>query len=698
MIKFSFDKKIKILLAVIGITIISGCGFWLDFKTYFNTYYNANKIFIQAETEVLKNKTELFYYEEKPITQAQKKQFDDVIKKTSSILQYSTESSYFEDALLMTGKSFYYQQNYSRALRKFNELAALSGSSLFLESKLWIGKTQLQLRDFNAAIKILNEVIEEAVDNDETQILIEAYKSKIGYLIYSEDFESAIEESNNFFNEDILEELKAEILYELGLLYLNNNELVEAKNSFEKVQNYSPNFEIDFNSKFELAKLSQKTGELDKSLELFEGLRAEDKFSDNWNLLDLQMAKIYYDQKEIEKALEKFTYVDTTYAKTVSSGTAQFYRAEILENYYFDYDSALVFYQKVLSSNADQETKNNAQKKSTLLNKYINLHKVNKELNLKYLYLTDDNAFRKDSLDYIFKLKEDSIKAKIEAEAALESEGPTQKGRPKQQQKVIPKIPKPERPKISVDSLHSLFSQNYFELANLLYTEFDNPDSAFFYYQKSLEEKENNPNQAQTYYAIGSYYLLNNDKNKADSIFSIVYEKFPDNPIRNEAAKQIGKPIYDFKKDPLEEDFNYAESLYEDNKYDSAIESLFKIYRSNRTSEYAPKSLYTIGYILEKELNLPDSAASIYDTLTSKYRNSVYAKDVLLRLTGFKQEQNRLIAIQDSIKKAEESLIKEKLKIDKTEVNANSISNIKVDSLQIPDSKVKIDSTEIKRK
>ena len=48
----------------------------------------------------------------------------------------------------MTGKSFYLQQNYSRALRKFNELATVEESELLLENQMWIGKTKLKLREF----------------------------------------------------------------------------------------------------------------------------------------------------------------------------------------------------------------------------------------------------------------------------------------------------------------------------------------------------------------------------------------------------------------------------------------------------------------------------------------------------------------------------------------------------------------------
>lgn len=655
---------IKILIAGILLASISGCGVWTNFKTYFNTYYNANKIFEEAEQGVFEIRNDLFYYEEIPITKTLSKDFDIVIEKTSAILQHNKESDYVPDALLMTGKSFYYQQNYSRALRKFNELATREDSELLLENKLWIGKTYLQMREFDRALMILEEVREEAKSLEEEEILIEVYKSEIGYLIYIEDYSTAVNEINELINTDIEDELRAEVLYELGRMYKLTGDYESAAETFLKVSNYSPTFEVDFNSKFESAKIKGEIGQQNESMELLQDLRDEDKFSDNWGDIDLEIGKIYYDRNEIEEALDKFTEVDTTYSKTEAASIAGFYRAEILEDYFHDYDSALVFYKAALSSIAPLKLRNIAKKKSQLLNQYLGFHTKLGDLNKQYLYLTDDNAFIQDSIDYEFLVKQDSINA-AEQQQSSDPRGS------RQNKQVKSKYKMPIRPKIPADSLLALKSKNHFELANLLFAEFNDPDSAFYYYNLSLEEDPDNPNEAQTYYAIGNYFLVKKNKEKADSMFSIVYDKFEFNPIRNEAAKHIGKPLYDFDKDPVEDEYIEAEAFYDSLKYGKAISKLFQIYKENPKSIYASKSLYTIGFILENELNMPDSAASVYDTLSSKYATSEYSKSILVKLNTYKSEQLRLQAVQDSIKKA-------------AEIKLDSIENsVKQDSLQI---------------
>ena len=658
----SNNKILKIFSLIFIVSLLSGCGIWTNFKTYFNTYYNAKVLFEEAEEKLLLERNELFYFEEKPISKNISDNFNKVIEKTSAILQYSKESDFVEEALLLTGKSFYYQQNYSRALRKFNELIAITDSDLALENKLWIGKTKLQMREFETALRILEEVKKEAFENDEEEIQIEGYRSIIGYLIYSKDYDLATAEMNDFFETDIDNELKAEVLFEMGNLYKLNDDFESAEKAFAQVENYSPSFDVDFNSKFEVAKLKGELGHVDESLVLLNNLRDQDKFIDNWGDIDLEVGKIYYDRNEIEQALDKFTEVDTTYKKTESASIAGFYRGEILENHFHDYDSALTFYKSAASSTAPPEIRNVAQKKSRLLNQYIVFHNKLEDLQTQFMYVTDENVFRNDSLDYIERVKIDSIKFS-ENSANTQSKS--------QSSQFIPKYKQPVRPSISADSILALKSKNHFELANLLFSEFDDPDSAYYYYDLSLKEQPENPNEAQTYFAMGNYFLVKKNKPKADSMFTIVYDKFQFDPIRNEAAKQIGKPLYDFDKDPVEEEYALVENIYNAKKYSKAITGLFDIYENYPNSIYASKSLYTIGYILENELDNPDSAVSIYNILQDKYRTSEYAKAIQVKLTGYKQEQ---IKIQTKLKAKQDSINTVNSK--KDEVLENEIENL----------------------
>ncbi|HSR17343.1 MAG TPA: tetratricopeptide repeat protein, partial [Ignavibacteriaceae bacterium] len=134
----------------------TGCGIWENFTTYFNLYYNTKDIFDQAESTIYQEKKPLFSTNELIIPGSVNQDLSKVIEKCSALLQFHSESSYVDEALMMLGKCFYYQKNYQKALRKFQELLATQPESdLVIETRLWIGKTQMKLRDYENALSTL---------------------------------------------------------------------------------------------------------------------------------------------------------------------------------------------------------------------------------------------------------------------------------------------------------------------------------------------------------------------------------------------------------------------------------------------------------------------------------------------------------------------------------------------------------------
>ena len=139
--RFPINIYAGILLIFISLTA-GGCGVWRDFTTYFNLYYNLNDLFSQAETIINDQKKSAFELEETPVSGNASTLLNQVIEKASKLLQYNSQSSFVDDALLIIGKSFFYMQNYQKALRKFDELiTAQPDSKLVLEAEFWAAKT-----------------------------------------------------------------------------------------------------------------------------------------------------------------------------------------------------------------------------------------------------------------------------------------------------------------------------------------------------------------------------------------------------------------------------------------------------------------------------------------------------------------------------------------------------------------------------
>ncbi len=771
-------KLILKALLVLPAFFAMGCGIWADFTTYFNLYYNATDLFGQAEDAINQQKEDLFSTEEKLIPGSATTNLNKVIDKCSQILQFHKESAYVDDALLMLGKSFFYQRNYLKALREFQELIATQpNSDLILETQLWIGKTQMKLRYFNDAVQTLKLVEDKAIAQGDEEFAKDAYVEEIKYRVSQEDYPGAISLLNNFLKISDDDETNAEIEHELGILYLNQNDLDNAIASFQKVEDYSPTYETAFDSKIELGKALREKGEYKKALEVFDDMRSESKNRDNYDKIDLQRGITLAKLNNYQDAVDLLVNVDTAYTNTESSGLASFNLGNIYEDHYLNFDTAAIYYQKASRSKAPLDYVQKSYEKNNLFRKYLTTRGYVRRFNEQLFYAKNPDQYIKDSTKYVtdsLNYVKDSLRAAEDFErynelinaishmdssklindstaikdsllalkdslnatkdsiliegkwVALSDTGKISQTKKEQElvqnqkttgtKKVVkikkPKLKKPVRPDIPIDSIEVSIAKNELEYGNLFLTEFDLPDSAYKYYMDILENYPDTKYQAQTLYALGSYYLTENKNDKADSLFNIIYNNYQNENIVNAAADKLNKPLIDLNYDPAESIYQDAENNMNDSNYTNTISKFYNIYISYPKSNYAPKALYASGWILENKMDMPDSSASIYDTLMTKYPRSEYSREVAPQMAYYKNEQRKKReAIQDSLK-ALQTAIADSLKhsdslhvSNKNEIHDNkepgqnpNIQNKKELNVSPPDTSKSVDLMEFRRK
>jgi len=753
-------NRITAILFIIFLFSISGCGLWADFTTYFNLYYNAKDLFSQAEDELNSQQTELFSMVEKPVPGSVNTNLNKVIDKCSQILQFHDKSAYVDDALLMLGKSFYYQRIYLKALRKFQELIATQPKSdLILETKLWIGKTQLKLREYDDAISTLDAVRDEAKKDGRDNILRDAYIEEIRYRISITDYPGAIALMNDFLKFSSDGEINAQVMYELGLLYVNQNDLANAISSFQKVDDYSPTYEVEFNAKLKLGEALRESGKNDDALAVFDNMRSENKNKDSYDQIDLQRGITLDSMKLYPDAIQTLTIVDTTYRTTESSGNAKYVLATIYQNNIQNFDSASIYYNSALNAKISSDFLLDTRQKVDLFKKYFRTKtNINNSKKMMF-YLENPDQYKEDSVKYITdslnyvkdSLREyedyaryqellktissfdttktiDSVALKdslsiVDSLMAIDStvskdslkswythtkqkKDELEKEKEKQQQlvqnttpggnkgkkvnKILkPKLYKPIRPDIPEDSIKKRIALNELTYGNLFLTEFNLPDTSFYYYMDIINNYPNSPYTARTLYALGSYYLTKNQNNTADSLFNIIYDNYKNESIVNAAADKLHKPLIDFKFDPATDLYTAAEKEFLNDNYRTSIVKFENIYKSYPSSAFAPKALYACGWIMENQLGLLDSAAAVYDTIVTKYPTSIYASNVRSKLSYYLKEKARIKKqIEDSLKTLEKMRLdslaaKDSLK-NKNEINVKNENKEEIEKNKEP--------------
>ncbi|MCL5029842.1 MAG: tetratricopeptide repeat protein [Bacteroidetes bacterium] len=730
-IKFNLIYK-KTSIVILSTLFLYGCGVWTNFTTYFNLYYDTSSLFEQAENDIKQQKRDLFSNEDIALPQSANASLAKVVEKCSQILQFHAESSYVDDALIMLGKSFYYQANYQKALRKFEELIATQPkSNLILETQLWIGKTQIKLKDYDNGLIMLKSVQATAQKNDDNKIAQDALIEQAKYYIYQKDYNRAIDFSNQLLKVSDDEKIKAEVAYELGKLYNKINDPQNAINSFEKVTTYSPTYDVEFKSQIALGKTLRETAQNDQALKVFDSMSKQQKNSDVMDEIFYQRGMTLFKMNRLKEAVDQLIIVDTSYSRTSSAGLASLELGRIFLNEYKNFDSAGYYFNRAIISTAPQDSIAIARTHSELLKKYKLLYSnYNNDLH-EYNYALDPSLFIKDSIAYVNEIEElkrekadslgyifgnidtmgtaqsktdslDIAKRKADSLAIANRRADSLLTRNEKlgdvnmklnlapQTQVVEKKP-PVRPTQPIDTLKYQLVKSEFDLGNLLFTEFNLPDSAYKYYTDILTNYAGTSFQGSITYALGSYYLTINDTVKADSIFNYVYDNFKNESIVNAAADKLKKPFVDFNFDPASKLYSSAEAQMLNGKYDSSAANFYKIYLTHPKSPYAAQALYATGWILSNKLNKNDSAVVVYDTLTNLYPKTVYAQNVLPQLNYYRKEiarikkaaQDSLLALAskskiDSLKSDSTLVKKEKLAAltNESSVNQNKDTNI----------------------
>ncbi|OQX84756.1 hypothetical protein B6D60_08775, partial [candidate division KSB1 bacterium 4484_87] len=234
----------------------------------------------------------------------------------------------------------------------------------------------------------------------------------------------------------------------------------------------------------------------------------------------------------------------------------------------------------------------------------------------------------------------------------------------KKQQKVVLKTGELGTP-------HEELIKDKLLLAEIYLFEFNQPDSALKEYLDILQIDTSKTVIPKVLYSIG--YIAENFKQDtvlADSMFKRLIDEFPDDEFAQAARKQAKTISFPDPELQIKQKYLSAEKAYvDDRKIDVALNTFSTIQEEYPTSEFAPKSLFAMGWIYENDLKNPDKAFEAYQALLEKYPHSVYAKQV----------QKKVAAVKKANKSGKENTAVEKVAVEqpvkKTETAAKASEN-----------------------
>jgi len=604
-----FERLIKkILLFVFLVPFLNGCKEYDNFVTYYNTYYNMERILKESEDEfafqdeklrieprvfVPKNviyiperediKTMPPFCREFIVTKSKRQpvdiKLDSMIIKGSKIQARHPKSDYIQGTLYLMAKTFFYKEEWLPCQIKCGEMIdKFPDGFLSPDAHILLAKALLIQRKFEEGKVVLSRTVDVAWQLKRYDILSEAFRIEAELYLFEKDYDKAIRPYKQAIIQSSDCAMKSKWQVDMAALLYKIGNYEKALIEFKKVRDYCPEYIWEFESKvyeaeclahlkryYEADKIINKM-EKDSKWEEWAGfirgaklnimrMKAKDSIDLNKDSLP-DLTKEIFDKEE--------KLADSLYPNNPSIGSYYFQKA--MDYYYVnDLREARNYFAK---------SKTN---KSPVVWEADLMHKLLNQLDRK-ARLAEFGVATSDSLH----LLKDSTKISIAA--------------------------------------------SYYEIGRA-FEILKRQDSAVFYYQAAMNVAPKEHGETGKYIFTLSERIRDKDPYTADSLLEVLALDYSKTPYGEEAMKKLGftKPkAIDNAEDLFESGYN----LYKFKNYPYAIDQFDSLYKSYPHSEYAPKSLYTLGWIYEKDLQKYDTAMYYYQILVNKYPQSEYAKDI----------------------------------------------------------------------
>lgn len=594
-------KTVKYFL-IGSLVLLAACHTYENFTTYFNTYYNMNRLMEKSEAEF-----EFMAFDERPIkvfvpepdipkekdpslgpppfmkefiiTQRQRQpvavKLDSIIIKGSKILARHNKSDYVEPALFLMAKSYFYREEWRPSQIKCSELVdKYPAGDYSPDAHLLFAKNALIQRNFYTGKIMLSRTVDIAWQKNRYDILSEAFRLQADLALYQDDLEGALRPYKQAVAQSDDSELAAKWQLELAALLYKLREFERASREFAKVRRYSPTYEALFESHLYEAQSLARTGVYQKADEILTMLENDGKFEE-WKGYTFAGRLTNYRMQGDEKQItEAENFADTTFVNN-----------PLISTYYFE--RGMDFYKQ-----------DNYMKSMQYLSKARNQRTpVFLTANKLFTSLSDLEYKRNTAMKDVEKIKSGDVKS---------------------------------------DTTKFITSTLLFE-AGRIHENLGNLDSAEYYYSISYDVAPKKMDETSRFLYAYARTAREEDPYKSDSLYEVLADNYAMTEYGEAAMRQLGF-TEEFIVDTAREYFSSGMKLRRYNDFITSISQFKKVYRKFPENKLAPRSLYNIGWTFEHDTIMVDSAIIYYDLLIEKYPKSEYAKEILVPLAHLKNK------------------------------------------------------------
>jgi tetratricopeptide (TPR) repeat protein len=755
------------ILGTVGHAISQG---YENSIAYFNGYYNAKWLFDEAEDEIRSDALAKRGQVSSPATTGQipasaKEKLLKVIDKCSNILAFHSTSTLVDDALILIGKSFYYQAEYLKAERKFSEvLTQYPNSPLILETQIWYARTEEKLKKIEAGIRMCESTIAAAKASGDSKIETQAHRILGRLYLQEKQTDKAVMEFEKeiaLLNDD---NTKAEVQMNLGSIYFSGGQYERSAEAYLQVGDYTSDIYSVYYSKVQAAIAYLEIKEYKKGLILIDAMIENFRYKVYLPDLLFERANNYAASGKRNEAIDEYIYVDTAYAKTDYALHSAYQLGLLYEKEIGDYKLALKYYTEVNSATGLQFVAD-SRLKYAAFTRYFDARKKMQIADSLLFILTDTtqktilntlptlrsdttkhsgtlvysqlNRLIVDSLPSVFdspKLKTETVASQVtksrvdslnrlhslldstqrtiaQASSRRSYIGADSLTRLKSiadsiQHKIflvssrlalsgIDSLPYSNTQTasqpihLSADSLNVIKSIAAQDLGDIFYTDIVLPDSAFYWYEKSLAWNYSPIRSPRILYILAELSTMNTGEKypTPEEYYTRLDRDFPESIYAEEARRFLRKESSVKKIDSAAIYYEQAEKQIDIKQYNNAIETFRNIAQVYPKSPLAAKSEYAIGWIFENQFAQPESALVQYKHVVKNYEGTKYAVAAANRSAPI---------VQSDSMKIDTTKIKD-VKTDTSRIHRAAIDSAKIDVVKMDTVKINKEKIDISK-
>lgn len=320
--------KARYVLLLIAASLLAGTGcstkknkflnrFWHSMNTKFNGYFNGNEAIKAGIQELVKSRKDnftkiipVYEYGDKSNFSSQNAQWDRaikkgviMIKKHSMLINGKQYNRYIDDCYLMMGIAHYFKLDFDMGIGQLRYVAENSEKNKTRQdARIWIIRSYLEQGELAEAATAIRQVDKGALDKKQNA---DYWASVADYHIRMKDYNEALEDLNKAIEFEKKKKRKARYQFIRGQLFQQLKDNEKAYEAFAAVLKLKPEYELEFQSKINMARTAGKDSNEDLK-KLLKKMLKDDKNIEYQDQIYYALGTIYLKEKNKEEALKNF--------------------------------------------------------------------------------------------------------------------------------------------------------------------------------------------------------------------------------------------------------------------------------------------------------------------------------------------------------------------------------------------------------